>query len=59
MIIEITKIKPAAIYADLTEDDICEMMAEAAHVDRLMQSGRIATTSIASLAAAAFAVAHG
>lgn len=54
---EFSKIKPAEIYADLSADDIAEMMAEAAEVDALFQSGRASTMYLTSLSAAAFAVA--
>lgn len=53
---EFSKIKPAEIYADLSADDIAEMMAEAAAVDALFQSGHASTMYLASLSAAAFAV---
>ncbi|CCB67236.1 hypothetical protein RLW55_08180 [Hyphomicrobium sp. B1] len=54
---EFSNIKPAEIYADLSADDIAEMMAEAAAVDALFQSGHASTTYLSSLSAAAFAVA--
>ncbi|MBS0251746.1 MAG: hypothetical protein JSR78_11865 [Proteobacteria bacterium] len=53
---EFSNIKPAEIYADLSADDIAEMMAEAAKVDALFQSGHASTMYLASLSAAAFAV---
>ncbi|RUP00437.1 hypothetical protein [Hyphomicrobium sp.] len=55
---EVSEIKPAEIYSDLTSDDIAEMMAEAARVDSLFQTGRISTTYLSSLAAAADAIAN-
>lgn len=51
----VSDIKPAEIYSDLSAEDIAEMMAEAAEVDALFQSGRISTMYLTSLSAAAFA----
>lgn len=53
----VSEIKPAEIYSDLSREDIAEMMAEAARVDALFESGRISTLYLTSLSAAAFAVA--
>jgi hypothetical protein len=39
----VSEIKPAEIYSDLSGEDIAEMMAEAAKVDVLFQSGQIST----------------
>jgi hypothetical protein len=39
----VSEIKPAEIYSDLSGEDIAEMMAEAAKVDALFQSGQIST----------------
>jgi hypothetical protein len=50
----VSDIKPAEIYSDLSAEDIAEMMAEAAEVDALFQSGRISTMYLTSLSAAAF-----
>lgn len=43
----VSEIKPAEIYSELSGEDIAEMMAEAAKVDALFQSGRISTTVLA------------
>jgi hypothetical protein len=40
---QVSEIKPAEIYSDLSREDIAEMMAEATKVDALFQSGRIST----------------
>ncbi len=53
----VSEIKAAEIYSDLSSDEIAEMMAEAAKVDALFQSGRISTTYLTSMAAAADALA--
>ncbi|MFT3732177.1 MAG: hypothetical protein QM780_12295 [Hyphomicrobium sp.] len=55
MSVEVSDIKPAEIYSDLTADDIAEMMAEAARVDALFKSGRISTMTVMGLAAKAAA----
>lgn len=52
----VSNIKPAEIYSDLSAEDIAEMMAEAAEVDALFQSGRISTMYLTSLSAAAFVI---
>jgi len=39
----VSEIKPAEIYSDLSGEDIAELMAEAAKVDALFQSGLIST----------------
>jgi hypothetical protein len=39
----VSDIKPAEIYSDLSDEDISEMMAEAAKIDALFQAGRIST----------------
>lgn len=52
----VSDIKPADIYSDLSAEDIAEMMAEAAEVDALFQSGRISTMYLTSLSAAAFVI---
>ncbi len=53
-----TEIRPAEIYSNLSREEIDEMMAEAALVDALFQSGRISTLYLTSLSAAAFAIAN-
>jgi len=58
MLEAVSEIKPADIYSDLSREDIAEMMAEAERVDALFKSGRISTLYLASLSAAAFAVAN-
>jgi hypothetical protein len=50
----IPDIKPSEIYSDLSEDDIAEMMAEAATVDALFQCGQISTLFLTALSAAAY-----
>ncbi|MFA5956744.1 hypothetical protein [Hyphomicrobium sp.] len=54
----VSNIKPAEIYSDLTAEDIAEMMAEAAAVDALFESGHISTMYLTSLTTAADVVAH-
>jgi hypothetical protein len=49
-------IKPSEIYSDLSEDDIAEMMAEAATVDALFQRGQISTLFLTGLSAAAYEI---
>jgi hypothetical protein len=43
----VSEIKPAEIYSDLSGEEIAEMMAEAAKVDALFQSGQISTLLLA------------
>ena len=54
----VSEIKPAEIYSDLSAEDIAEMMAEAAEVDALFQSGGISTIYLTSLTTAAHDVGH-
>ena len=53
-----TEIRPAEIYSGLSREEIDEMMAEAALVDALFQSGRISTLYLTFLSAAACTVAN-
>ena len=49
-----SKIELSAAYAErLSDDEIADMMAEAARVDAMFQSGEISTTYLVALAAVA------
>ncbi|MGO4684816.1 hypothetical protein [Hyphomicrobium sp. 2TAF46] len=49
-----SKIELSAAYSErLSDDEIADMMAEAARVDAMFQSGEISTTYLVALAAAA------
>ncbi|MET0432389.1 MAG: hypothetical protein ABWZ86_07920 [Hyphomicrobium sp.] len=52
----VSAIKPAEIYSDLTDEDIAELMAEAARVDAMLQSGQISTMYLTNALANADAV---